>query len=133
MSPFRAPLNREDIGVARTPSKTLEQILAEAENIGNSLLHRSSKASESPKRQYLLEKAIQRSNIPENIQSTPRISIAEDVEQKRLNHIEALTEELNLNRKRYEKLLSDHDEEKRHWMMYIKQLEEEKERSDRKS
>lgn len=133
MSPFRAPLTRDDIGVSRPQTKNLEQILLDAENIGNSLMHRPTKETDSPKRQYLLEKAIQRSNIPESPHSTYRPDDSEDLEQKKLRHIEALTEELNMNRKRYEKLLSDHAEEKKHWMMYIKQLEEEKEKTIRKT
>jgi coenzyme F420-reducing hydrogenase delta subunit len=71
---------------------------------------------------------MQRPNFQETPPLAGRYEDSDELEQKRLKHIEALTEELNLNRKRYEKLLSDHAEEKRQWMNYIKQLEGEREK-----
>ncbi|OMJ93379.1 hypothetical protein SteCoe_3618 [Stentor coeruleus] len=128
ISPFRGPLVREDIGVVRTPAKNLDQLLLDAENIGSTLMQRSNKASDSPKRQFIVEKAMQRAGFQETPPLGGRYEDQDELEQKRLKHIEALTEELNLNRKRYEKLISDHAEEKRQWMNYIKQLEGERER-----
>lgn len=130
ISPFRAPLIRDDIGVNRSNSKNLDRILLDAEKIGNNLLQKSSRTNDSPNHDFLTDKAIHRSNITTPIESNLKFSESEDTEQKRLKHIEELTEELNLNRKRYEKLLSDHAEEKRHWMTYIKQLEAERDRSN---
>ena len=87
-------------------------------------MKKGAQITDSPKRQYLIDRVIQK--------SSPKISSnklnSEDLAQKRLKHIEALTEELNLNRKKYEKLLSDHAEEKKHCVLYIKQLESEKEK-----
>jgi hypothetical protein len=118
-SPFRAPLRKDDIGVSRSGVMTEEEILNEADRIGASVLTKSQNKEDS---------CLQM--IPEQNSKKSAEESREEVEvdEKRNQHIAELVEELNFNRTRYEKLLSDHAEEKRYWMNYIKQLEAERDR-----
>ena len=60
-SPFR-PLSREDIGVSHFQHKNLEEILKAADYIENSLLKKGAQINDSPKRQYLIDRVIQKSS-----------------------------------------------------------------------
>ena len=113
MSPFKISLIKEDTNDFIAPSKNLENILHDAQDIENSLLKCCSKITESPKRQYLLEKVIKRSKSSD----TPQIiskscQKTDDLELKMLKHIKYLTKELEISRKKYKKLIQYYAEKK---------------------
>lgn len=124
-SPFRPPLRKDDIGVNRNFNMNEEDLMNEAEKISSGLLRKASGLAESPNALNMPEKT-----VINKAESEFEYALNEnlDVEAERNTHIAELIEELNFNRTRYEKLLSDHAEEKRYWMNYIKQLEAERDK-----
>lgn len=124
-SPFRPPLRKDDIGVSRNFHLNEEDLMNEAEKISSGLLRKSSGLAESPNALNMQEKTVL--NKAES-EFEYALNDCPDVEAERNKHIAELIEELNFNRTRYEKLLSDHAEEKRYWMNYIKQLEAERDK-----
>lgn len=125
-SPFRPPLRKDDIGVNKTSNLNDEDLLSRAEKISSGLLQKTSiHQTESPIPSYQTDKALK---VRAESEFEDEVNENFDIEAERNKHIEELIEELNFNRTRYEKLLSDNAEEKRYWMNYIKQLEAERDK-----
>ena len=126
-SPFRPQVNRDDIRVCREDLTKVRKLGLENESQGKISERVVLRDFEPGQKRFSTERL---SNNLRNLddcsvenKKTPR-----DLDQIRMKEIEALTEELNYNRKRYEKLLADHAEEKNKWMAHLKQLQEQRDR-----